>query len=251
MRTFIIGEAGSCHDGSYEKAVGLIHVARDAGVDACKFQYWSSPERLAARRHAPAYLPIYQQYQMPLDWLPRLWNECDKVGLEFMCTTYLPEDVEVVAPWVKRFKIASFEAEDTPFVVSHLRYGRPVIVSTGMDPAILTSEVIRLHCVSAYPAPLEDTNLGCLRMGLWQGFSDHTAHVLTGAFATCAGASILEVHFRDWTTAMTNPDYETALDPRQLQEYVGYVRLAETMLGDGVKRQMPSEAAMAAYKVTA
>jgi len=51
-RTFIIAEAGSTHDGDFLKAARLIEAARAAGADAVKFQFWSSAEPLATRRHA-------------------------------------------------------------------------------------------------------------------------------------------------------------------------------------------------------
>ena len=90
--TFVIAEAGSSHDGSFEKAVALIGVARIAGADACKFQFWSSAKRLAERRQADGrltddgltknYIPVYEKYQIPATWLPRLREECSKQGLE-------------------------------------------------------------------------------------------------------------------------------------------------------------------------
>lgn len=251
MKTFIIAEAGSCHDGLYEKAVGLVDVAKDAGADAVKFQFWSDAKRLADRRRADAYLPIYEQYKMPASWLRLLAGECDRRGIEFMCTTYLPEDIATVAPFVRRFKIASFEANDHRFIDAHLQYGKPLIISTGMDakPSFMfQAPVSLLHCVSAYPTPYDQANLAVLRQQ-YDGFSDHTASIYTGAFAVCAGASILEVHIKDWATATDNPDAASALDPRKFGEYVWLTRLAEKMLGDGVKRQMPCEAAMAEYQV--
>lgn len=248
MPTFIIAEAGSCHDGVFEKAVGLIDVAKDAGADAVKFQWWSSAVRMAERRRAPAYLQTYADYQMPASWLPRLAAECDRRGIEFMCTAYLPEDVTTIAPYVRRFKVASFEAHEPNFVAVCRTYGKPVIVSTGMD-APISLDCTNLHCVSAYPTPLDEANLRVLWHGEHDGFSDHTACIYSGAFAVCSGAIMLEVHIKDWSTARDNPDAAAALDPKQFEEYVRLVRLAEKMLGDGTRREMPSEAAMAQYKV--
>jgi sialic acid synthase SpsE len=250
MSVFIIAEAGSCHDGVYDRATDLIRAAKDTGADAVKFQYWSSAKRLAERRNAPTYLPIYEKYAMPYGWIPKLWNECEKVGLEFMCTAYLPEDIGIVASYVKRFKIASFEADDKAFIEAHRGYNLPIIISTGMG-ATPPYDTFQLHCVSAYPTPFDQANLALLYRGQHQGYSDHTCCVHTGGFATAAGAKILEVHFRNWTTARDNPDYMTALDPGQLTEYVRLVRLAEKMLGDGERRVQPAEAAMSAYKVRA
>lgn len=256
-RVFVIAEAGSCHDNSYASALRLIQTAKQAGADACKFQFWSSPKRLAERRHAEAYFPVYAKYQLPEEWLPKLAQECRANGIEFMCTTYLPEDIEIVAPHVQRFKVASFEAGDVEFVDAHKKYDKDLIISCGMGAMPQWNHQRRhwfLHCVSAYPAPVEAANLSAIGRDDEEGFvrdgySDHTKFVLTGAFATCAGARILEVHFRLNDTDPQNPDYGTALSPSELAEYVSLVRLAEKMLGDGVKRPQACEAEMSKYRV--
>lgn len=249
-RTLVIGEIGSTHDGRIDRARKLIETIDAAGADVAKFQFWSSAKRLAARRNAPDYLAVYEKYAMPADWLPVLKAACDARKLEFMCTAYLPEDIEVVAQYVKRFKVASFEAADEDFVDAHRGYDREIIVSTGMGARPIAG-CSNLHCVSAYPAPLVDANLAVLRTGRFAGFSDHTKRLHTGAYAVAAGARIVEVHVRDWGTSYDNPDYGTALDPSQLYAYVSFIREAEAAMGDGDKRQMPSEAAMARYRVKA
>lgn len=255
MSTFVIAEAGSCHDGVFEKAIDLINVARDSGANACKFQYWSSALRLAERRRAEKYFPIYDRYQIPASWLPRLAGACQARGLEFMCTAYLPEDIAVVAPHVQRFKIASFEANDDAFVQAHIPYRKRIIISTGMNAVPLQGPLIdRLHCVSAYPTPVYEANLAAIRLegygDAYQGFSDHTTCIYAGAFAVCAGASIVEVHIKLETTDPKNPDAPTALCPVQFDHYVQMIRLAEQMLGTGEKRMMPCEAPMVQYRVT-
>ena len=270
-RTFCIAEAGSTHDGDYEKAVRLIQVAKDAGADACKFQFWSSANRLAARRQAQSYEEVYRRYQVPVVWLSWLAKACQVAGIEFMSTVYLPEDIPVVAPFVQRFKVASFEAGDVEFIAAHRQYRRPVIVSTGMMETLDAMPMINalggqrpdqeplhalLHCTSSYPCPLEQANLRAmedlrlLMPMLWNiGYSDHTASTLTGGIAVAAGAQILEVHFRLADTDPANPDYATALTPAELTEYVRLVRLAEVMLGSGVKEPQPVEAEMMPFRV--
>ena len=251
MHTFVIGEMGSCHDNDWERAVALIYAAKDAGADAVKAQYWSSAERLAERRSASSYLGVYQHYQIPVEWLTDMKAVCDGVEIEFMSTVYLPEDIPVIAPYVKRFKVASFEAQDADFIAAHDKYGKRIIISTGMtesSPRYYT-DVDYLHCVSAYPCPIEQANLGIADWGLYAGYSDHTHDVLTGALAVAAGARILEVHFRLDDTDPANPDYATALSPGQLKDYIALVRKAEIMLGNGIKRPQPCEAEMSKYRV--
>lgn len=261
-RVFLIAEIASCHDGDRTKMSEAIQVAKAAGADAIKFQWCSSPERLAARRHAEEYLWAYRTIAFPQEWLADLKAECDAAGIEFMATVYLPEDIPIIAPLVRRFKVASFEAGDAMFLGAHLRYKKPMIVSTGgMDEHGLwelkkwwgdhqyVPGVLILHCVSAYPTPMEELNLHA--MDELDGLSDHTANVLTGALAAVRGASIIEVHFRLGSTDSQNPDYFHSLTPPDLIQYVANVRLAESALGDGEKRVMPSEARWIQYRVLA
>lgn len=259
-RVFVIAEIASAHDGDRAKMSEAIQVAKGAGADAIKFQWTSSPERLAARRHAEGYLWAYRAIAFPQKWLAELEAEANAVGIEWICTTYLPEDIPIIAPLVKRFKVASFESSDEVFLDNHLLYGKPMIVSTGgMDEATLWKlkwwanqmpdgvDVSLLHCVSAYPTPMEELNLHA--MDDLDGLSDHTANVLTGALAAIRGASIIEVHFCLETTSLNSPDWRHSLLPTSLRNYMVNVRLAEAALGDGFKRVMPSEKRWAKYRV--
>lgn len=267
-KTFVIAEPGSCADGDLLKLDALLRAAKEAGADAFKMQYWSSAERLAARRNAADYLPIYQRYRTTFETLLFMQERCAAVGVEFMCTVYLPEDVLPIEPLVKRFKVASFEAQDKVFVLLNLAFGKEVIVSTGMSDweESPLAEVYRyspniswLHCTSAYPAPVEDLNLSVLQT--WQGYgrhfgvggriglSDHSAHPITGALAVMYGAQIIEAHLRLDTTDPANPDYPAALNPADFAAYVRNIRFAEQARGDSRKRLQPSEVAMAKYLV--
>lgn len=260
-QAFIIGEAGSCHDGSLIKAKELISIAAEAGASACKFQFWSSASQLAARRRSGAhYEAIYRQYQMPVEWLPILKEQCDHAGLLFMATAYLEADIQVVAPYVDHFKVASFEAADLDFIRAHYPHceGQPdrwLIVSTGLQDqrvvSTMKSEQLAmglhgtharrhmvalklLHCVSAYPAPPESLGMRQIRALGFDGFSDHAAAgwIASGAVAVALGAKILEVHVRLHSTDPKNPDAPHALVPEQLAEYIRHVRTAETAIGD-------------------
>jgi len=261
MRTLVIAEMGSTHDANLTKALDLVRAAQAAGADVVKAQYWSSAKRLAERRRTgPTYEALYAKYQMPQKWLPLLANVAKHVGIEFLCTTYLPEDIEVVAPYVSRFKVASFEAQDEAFLLAHLGFGKPLIVSTGMmrrrewKPTMLGNiDITWLHCVSAYPCPDQEANIAAIRLMrvMWDkvGYSDHTESLASGAIAVACGAVVLEKHLRLNETDPGNPDYATALDPLEFGDYVDLVRQAEVLLGDGRKEPQAAEAAMAPYRV--
>ncbi len=111
MSVFVIGEMASAHDGDVDKAKRLVDVAVAAGCDAVKVQFWSDADQLADRRKVPLYYrDIYKKYQIPVEWLAILKRHCGD-RIEFMATCFLPQDANVISPFVKRFKVSAFEAQ--------------------------------------------------------------------------------------------------------------------------------------------
>jgi len=274
MRTMVIAEIGSCHDGSSDFAHRLIGAAKDAGADYAKAQFWSSAKRLAERRRSgPSYEAIYERYRMDAGWLPLLAATAKGAGIGFMATCYLPEDVAVVAPHVAHFKVASFEAADEDFIRAHFPYcegtDRQVIVSTGLqqNATLQSLKILRhcamtagskavqvrlLHCVSAYPAPVSSLAFRQIRNEDLDGFSDHAAAgwIASGAVAVACGAKILEVHLRLPETDAQNPDAPHALLPEQLTRYIRHVRAAEAAIGDEPwRKNNPAEDEMRKFRV--
>lgn len=265
-QTLVLAEPGSCHEGRLDLMLELMDVAVDCGASVMKNQWVTDPQRLCDRRRAPEYYDSYCKLAYPLEWHRALRYIARSRGLQYGCSVYLPEDVRAVAPHVDYLKISSFEADDEELLVEACKHHERVIVSTGMqERRDYGQAVVRfgvayrpwawLHCVSAYPAPLEDLNLDLLSGNglpdgepLFHGFSDHSRDQRVGAWAVCAGAGIVEVHYRLNSTTADNADYGTALAPHELKLYVRHIRDVEVALGDGVKRVQPSEAAMTNFK---
>ena len=266
MSVFIIAEVGSTHGGNLPNARAAVEIFAQRGADAVKFQWTSDPARMAARRHASEYADAYRALAFPREWLAELAAHCQRYNVEFICTTFLPEDTAVVAPYVNWFKVSAFEATDDAFLALHEPFGKPVIVSTGMmdltDVSLLVAThrhvTTVLHCVSAYPSPPEAMNLLAIDTmravlgprGIVVGLSDHSRHVLTGALAVALGAEVVEVHVRLGSTLESCPDYPVSLSPQELKQYVENVRLAERMRGDGRKVMQDAERPLARYRVT-
>jgi sialic acid synthase SpsE len=249
MKPFVIAEFASCHMGVLDNALKGIEVARVSQANAFKVQSWSSPERMRARRKVSA--PAYEQGSVPADWHATLKKECHDRGLLYSASVFLPEDIPVLAPHVDFWKVSSFEARDRKLTQLIPRDERTLFVSTGMqtahDESYLPRRGIRLHCVSAYPCPPYEANLGAIERG--QGYSDHTRCVFTGAFAVAAGADYLEVHYRLADTPVECADYPVSLDPEELGKYVALAREAARMRGDGKKQPQLSELENAEHRV--
>ena len=131
--TYLIAEVGSCWKDRLPNALTLqtlspldtakayVQYARglecDAvwGMNAVKFQYFSSAQAVAAKRRAPHLAEMYDAYRMPAEFLAPLAEEAKRWGVDFLCSTYLLDDIPTVAPYVTAFKIASFDALDNEF----------------------------------------------------------------------------------------------------------------------------------------
>jgi len=276
-RAYVIAEAGACGDGDFDKMLEQIKVAARARVDAVKFQWTSDANEMACRRRAVAdgYAGVYRKYlQWDASWHEKFSDACEQHGVDYLCTVYLADDLKTVSPFVRHFKVSSFESTDAAFLTACVEVvgDRRMLVSTGLcsdaDVAFIRStclmpvtfgqvylsdesQLVLMQCTSAYPTSLADMNLGVIQHEALTGYSDHTDPqlVFTGAFAVLAGARYVEAHMRLDETETTNPDAAHAMTGEQLEQYVASIRMAERALGSDEKVVLPCEQPMLRYKV--
>lgn len=252
IKTYIIAEISSNHDGDLDRALILTNLAKMSGADAVKFQYFRA-DNLVKRRGADPFYQVYKDNEVTDFWFDALYDEARHLGLEFLCTAYDREGLEVVNPWVEKHKVSSFESRDHDYLRAIRETGKPVILSTGMmdiRDLIQATDILGeacwaiLHCTSAYPAPMEEANLRviadiddmCSRVGL----SDHTQGITAPVAAVALGATVIEKHFTD-ERSREGPDHKVSIEPMEFREMVRMIREVEVALGDGVKKAQPSE----------
>jgi N,N'-diacetyllegionaminate synthase len=252
-RTFVIAEVGSAwvweefNSTTLARGIEAIKIAARCGADMLKMQWTSSSARMATRRNVDNQL-AYTALEWPKEWMSIFKDESAANGIEFGATCYLPEDVAILNPYVKRWKIASLEADAMDLRLAMGKTAKQIIASTGAGSYLCsTDRYSMLHCTAAYPVPLNELNLKAIEN--CHGYSDHSCDILTGALAVACGAEIIEVHFMLPDTPKDNPDHGHSLRMTQLREYIQHIRKAEVMLGDGIKRVMPSEEWALKHKV--
>ena len=106
-------------------------------------------------------------------------------------------------------------------------------------------ELVLLHCVSSYPAPVEQINLRAMRtlereFGLPTGFSDHTLGIEAAIAAAALGACAVEKHFTS-DRALPGPDHCASVEPDELAALVHGVAAANRALGSATKQAVPCE----------
>lgn len=210
----MIAEVSSNHDRSLERSLRFVDVASQVGFTAVKFQLFRIDSLFSqeARAHNPS-LDDRRGWELPEEFIPPLAARARARGLEFACTPFYLEAVEVLEPYVDFFKIASYELLWDDLILACAQTGKPLILSTGManmDEVQHAVDVAResgvadltlLHCVSAYPARPEDANLGAIetmrqRFDVAVGWSDHSVSAAVVARAVRKwGAQTVELHF--------------------------------------------------------
>lgn len=250
---YIIAEAGINHDGNFDKAKAMINLAKEAGCDAIKFQTYRTETICKKSSKQFAWL---KKCEFSFGQFRRLNKIATLLGIDFIST---PDDEEcakfLASLKPKWMKIGSGKAKDSKFLRYCLGLNVPLIVSTGMltaDAELFRAEdmdpkkLALLHCTSAYPCPADEMNL---RVISWMqdspvpvGLSDHSRGTIAALVAVGLGARMLEKHF-DIAPQTQGPDRAVSAMYHELEDYVWSVRNAETMLGDGIKRIMPSERA--------
>ncbi len=251
----LIAEIGVNHDGDPKQAAAMVESCAEAGFDAVKFQYWLLDELLAPDAPNAAYQGPGDQRDLlaglsldleDLAYLGQLSREC---GLLFIVTPdgcRACRDVVSIGPDV--LKIGSGDA-DNPWLLDAVAAAQlPVIASTGMmtddEVATLTQrlavvdDVILLHCVSAYPTPLEHAGLGRMSRlarlsGRPVGLSDHTVGLAAAAAALALGAVAVEKHVT-WSTTAAGPDHAMSLPLSDARAWVTALKALARGLHDPV-----------------
>lgn len=258
----VIAEVGINHEGSFEKAIQTVDDAASAGAECVKFQSHviedeMIPNEVVPGNAAESIWDIMSRCALSEDEEHRLKDYTESKGLIFLSTPFSRAAADRLQRMgVPAFKVGSGECNNYPLIRHIAGFGKPVILSTGMNdidtvrPAV---EILRdqgvpfalLHCTSMYPTPYDQVHLGALEdlranfPDAVLGLSDHSLGNYTAFAAIPLGARILEKHFtsdKNWA----GPDIPISIDPPELTELVNGVRAIHEALG-GKKTILPGE----------
>lgn len=258
----IVAEIGVNHEGDVEAASRLIGLARDAGADAAKLQTYT-PERLASASD-PERLRRVRAFQLSERDLARLADEAARAGFPLFSTAVTEDVVPLLARLFPAIKIASGDLDFEPVIRAAARTGKPMILSCGLGTmaeietavgwvreevgaAALRDRLLLMHCVSAYPTPIEQANVSSVpflreRTGLRVGYSNHVVGLEACYAAVAQGACVVEVHVTDRRAGRAFRDHALSLEPDELRRLVEAAPRIRAALGDFDKRRQPAEA---------
>jgi sialic acid synthase SpsE len=263
---FVVAEIGLNHNGSVEHALELVDAAAWAGASAIKLQTLYADRLVADSCPAPTHVAaqslreFFSQFELDAAAHHAVAARARRHGLAVMSTPFAEEAVPMLQELgIDAFKIASGDLTYDGLIAAAARTGKPVIVSTGMSTveeaaraleiarASGASDVAFLHCVSAYPTPVDAENLRAIAtlsslLGVPVGLSDHGRGLRSAIAAVALGACIYERHLMlESDTSVI--DAAVSSTPAQLRAIVQELEDTRLALGDGRKDCQGPEAA--------
>ena len=263
----VVAEIGINHEGSLKKAKQMIDDAKTSGAECVKFQSHIVEDEMisAAKKVIPGHTneSIYEiMASCSLNETEEieLQRYCNRKGIIFISTPFS----RAAANRLKRmdvpaYKIGSGECNNYPLLKHIASFGKPIILSTGMNTIDSIRKAVRiftehnipfalLHTTNVYPTPPDIVRLGALTEiqnefpNAVVGLSDHTIsnHACFGAVAL--GASILERHFTD-SMERIGPDIICSMDENECFSLIQGSRLLKQMRGGKkgpVKEEQPT-----------
>ncbi len=261
----VVAEIGINHGGSLDVAKGMVLAAAKAGCEMVKHQTHFVDDEMTDE--AKAIFPpnadksiwhVMEECALGKDDEIELKRYAESLGMIYISTPFSRAAADFLAEiGVAAFKIGSGECNHVPLIRHIASFGKPVIMSTGMQtidslrPSVQALdeagiEYALLECTNLYPSPPEIVSLqgiGELRRAFPKaviGFSDHSIGPEMAIASVALGACILERHFTD-TRYRKGPDIPCSMDPAELRFLIDRSREVHTALMNPKVRTAPEE----------
>lgn len=263
-RVLVIPEIGINHEGSLAVAKEMADAARRAGARLIKHQTHIVEDEMCqvARKVVPgnstdSIYDIMARCALNEEEEREFKEYTEELGMVFLSTPFSRAAADRLERMgVQAYKIGSGELNNYPLIEHVAEFGKPMIVSTGMNdiPAIAkTVNILErcgvsyalMHTTNIYPTKPEWVRLGAMQdlmrefSGVPVGLSDHTQNNNACIAAMAMGADIVERHFTDRMERM-GPDIVCSMDEAACSDLMRAAKEVPKMRG-GEKVALPEE----------
>jgi len=226
---FLVAEIGVNWDGDFELVREMMSNSKEAGCDAVKFQAFD--EKIVHSHPEKSRLLKTSISKSNIDEINDL---AKSVGIEWFCTPMYPEAVDLLDPYVKRFKlrfhdgVTLLQNKTTKLFEKLVKTNKEIIISSQNSPRDCIfnkhEQVKWLYVVPKYPCKISDIDFSMLKD--FDGYSNHCPYIIAPLTATILGARIIEVHI---TTDKSRDfiDNPVSFDYIELNELLRLIRLSE------------------------
>ena len=254
-----IGEISSNHNGSIKRCYKFIDLCAKLNFFAVKFQLFRIDKLFhskilkKSKNHRDR-----KKWELPISFISKISSYCKKKKIKFGCTPFYLDAVKELKPYVDFYKISSYEILFDKLFVECAKTKKEIIFSTGMASyqevknayKILKKNNARkisiLHCVSNYPAKIDDCNLNSIKylsnkFKCDVGWSDHSANSLIVQEAIQKyNADIVELHI-DLDKKGYEYNFGHCWLPKDLENLMNFTYNLEKLKGKYQKKYSFSE----------
>lgn len=240
----VIAELGINHNGSLEIAKAIVDSAARAGVEVLKHQTHIIEDEMShlAKQVIPgnsskSIYEIMRECSLNEDEEIELKHYVENKGMIFLSTPFSRAGADRLEKMgVSAYKIGSGEMNNLPLIKHIASFGKPMIISTGMNDLASVQKTVRilenfgvpyalLHTTNLYPTPPHLVRLGAMQELMREfphipiGLSDHTLNNNACKSAMALGASLVERHFVD-SKMRKGPDVICSMDEKECQDLI-------------------------------
>ena len=266
---FKIAEISANHNGSIDRAKKTIEAAKKSGANAVKLQTYT-PDTITINCDKDDFIlkggtwdgaklyDLYKSAHTPYEWHEELFDYANKLKITCFSSPFDKTAVDLLEKLnCPAYKIASFEIIDHPLIEEVAKTGKPILMSTGaasekeiqeaLEVARFfgTQDILLFHCISAYPALLEESGLLALKYlrnkyNVEVGLSDHTIGSQAGIIAASLGAVAIEKHFT-LNRYDGGPDSSFSMEPKEFKDMSTQLDITVKALGKNLLSRSNSE----------
>lgn len=195
--TFIVSEIGVNWDGNKELVTKMIQKSKELGCNAVKFQAFN--EQILGNHPEKDRLLDTSINEDNIQFIDTISKD---IGIEWFCTPMYADAVDLLEPFVNRFKIREFDArlllsgKTSSLLDKIFDSDKTIIASSEVTPSQTKqyddAKLDWLYCVPQYPCSLNDLNFSILKN--FTGYSNHCPNIAAPISAAVLGSTIIEVH---------------------------------------------------------
>ncbi len=228
---FVVAEIGVNWNGDFDLVKEMMKNAKLADCNAVKFQ---SFDKSIVKEHKKKDMLL--KTSISKNNIEEINRIAKSVGIEWFCTPMYSAAVELLEPYVNRYKIRNFDAKEfvknqiSELVQKILDTNKKIIVSSHVKPSTCKmynhEKISWLYVVPKYPCQLSDLDFSLLNE--FDGYSNHCPNIIAPLSAVILGAKIIEVHI----TSDKNKNFVdnvVSFDYSELKQLVGFIRESESI----------------------
>ena len=258
----LIAEIGGNHEGDFNYAKKLVHLACNTKVDVIKLQVYY-PDTLVNEIIDPVRYNHFKKFILTKDQHIELAEICLRNNKKYLASVWDIDAYDWIDMYSNFYKIGSGDLTALTLIDEIIKKKKPIVLSTGLSTFQEIEETVKyiisnnklyddpnmlavLQCTSMYPIPENEVNLNVMdllieKLNVSVGYSDHTEDLEALLLSVAKGANILEFHFTDNKKNTTFRDHKVSLDSNDIDILIKRISRLNKIMGNRTKGPTKSE----------